>query len=81
MNRAPLGRKPGKYTQATRTLKLLSMIRETRSAVFLVTLARDLEVSVRTIRRDLHVLIAARPKIELLIINGDSAVRLRRDGK
>jgi len=72
------GRRRGAYTQTERVLDLLARLRARRAPARLDTLASDLGVSVKQLRRDLGALGAAGHHVDLVRLDGRSAVLLRR---
>jgi predicted DNA-binding transcriptional regulator YafY len=72
------GRRTGTYTQTERVLELLATLRARRAPVRLDTLAEEVSVSVKQLRRDLAMLAASGHRPELVRVEGRSAVRLSR---
>src|SRR5688572_20598588 len=73
---AKLGRRQGKYRQATRVLQLVDFLRARRYGATLVELAEEMGVTDRQVRRDLEVLEEAGYEPELSL-TGDGRTRVR----
>lgn len=71
-----MGRKPGKYSQAARVLRILDRIRGRRQGVPFAELASLFTVSEAQVRRDLMALEEAGYALEYTLVDGRSAVRL-----
>ncbi len=72
------GRRAGAYTQTERVLELLARLQARRTPALLASLAADLGISVKQLRRDLAVLHAAGHGVSLAPVEGRAAVRLVR---
>lgn len=81
VRRASPGRPAGKYTQATRLLLLYHRLESSPRGVHIDELAREFDVTSRSIRRDLEALTEAGIEIESVDIDGERRVRLARTGR
>ena len=71
-----VGRTRGAYAQTNRVLALLDRLSVRRFPVPLVSLADELNISERQLRRDLRALDAAGHRVEVTVIDGRTAVKL-----
>jgi predicted DNA-binding transcriptional regulator YafY len=75
------GRPSGKYTQAIRLFQLYHRLESSPEGVRIDDLAREMDVTPRSIRRDLQALAAAELEIESVDVQGERRVRLARTGR
>lgn len=70
------GRRKGAYTQASRVLAILELVRAEGAPVALARIAAELGVSERQARRDVAMLADASPGVRSTLLDGRSAVEL-----
>lgn len=75
------GRPTGKYTQAVRLFQLFHRLENSPEGVRIDDLARELDVTPRSVRRDLKALQGAEIELESVDNDGERRVRLARTGK
>ena len=75
------GRRPKKYSQAARVLRLLDILRSHHYGVTLCELAKSLAVTERQIRRDLDAITEAGHAVERPQLEGRAAARLVEAGR
>jgi predicted DNA-binding transcriptional regulator YafY len=68
------GRRKGSYSQASRVLRVLDLLRRAEGPVPLLRIASMLDVSERQVRRDVAVLVEAGHPMRIAIVDGRSAV-------
>lgn len=75
------GRPTGKYTQAVRLFNLFHRLENSPEGVRIDDLARELDVTARSVRRDLKALQGAEIELENHDVNNERRIRLARTGK
>lgn len=81
VRRSTPGRPTGKYTQAVRLFQLFHRLENSPEGVRIDDLARELDVTPRSVRRDLKALQGAEIELESVDNDGERRVRLARTGK
>lgn len=81
VRRSTPGRPTGKYTQAVRLFQLFHRLENSPEGVRIDDLARELDVTPRSVRRDLKALQGAEIELEAVDNEGERRVRLARTGK
>ena len=81
VRRSTPGRPTGKYTQAVRLFQLFHRLENSPEGVRIDDLARELDVTPRSVRRDLKALQGAEIELESVDNEGERRVRLARTGK
>jgi predicted DNA-binding transcriptional regulator YafY len=81
VRRSTPGRPTGKYTQAVRLFQLFHRLENSPEGVRIDDLARELDVTPRSVRRDLKALQGAEIELESIDNDGERRVRLARTGK
>jgi predicted DNA-binding transcriptional regulator YafY len=81
VRRSTPGRPTGKYTQAVRLFQLFHRLENSPEGVRIDDLARELDVTPRSVRRDLKALQGAEIELENVDNDGERRVRLARTGK
>lgn len=81
IRRSSPGRPTGKYTQAVRLFQLYHRLENSPEGVRIDDLAREFEVTSRSVRRDLKALQEASIELESINHDGERRVRLARTGK
>ncbi len=79
--RTSAGRPTGAYTQATRLFRVQQLLEAAPDGARIEDLARELEVTGRSIRRDLDALEASGSPLETVTLDGERRVRLARTGR
>ncbi len=75
------GRPTGKYTQAVRLFNLFHRLENSPDGVRIDDLARELDVTARSVRRDLKALQGAEIELEFPDVHNERRVRLAQTGK
>ncbi|MDP3277772.1 MAG: WYL domain-containing protein [Deltaproteobacteria bacterium] len=81
VRRSSPGRPAGKYTQAVRLFQLYHRLENSPEGVRIDDIARELDVTPRSVRRDLKALQNAEIEVESIDNDGERRVRLARTGK